>query len=289
MKRFIQYIAFLVMFFAIIFSVLIVNYKYCFDNQLQEQRRDKYSGEETLFLGSSHARDAFMNGVIPNSYNLASSGFSLEESYKELFSVITSGYKLKTVVVSMSPFSLRKTNQLPDVTNVVFDLKEKYGHNIIMNFLRNPGRKEFLFYLPHKKLTQHFVDQLNHKRLIISAKDEYHNHTSHTDHFYGLKYFKLINSLCRTNDIRLIYVVTPFSNVYNDYVDNDKQWNEDLSYLKAHAQDYEYYNFSKFFSSEKKDVINFSNGSHVNKHGAVPFTKYFNSTVLKSNSYIVKK
>lgn len=283
MKRFIQYVALLTFFFTIFLAFLLVDYSYCIDRQKSVVRRRNYSGEKIIFLGSSHARDAFKNGVIEDSYNLASSGFSLEESYKELVRVLSLNNNLRTVVVSMSPFSLRKTNKLPDVTNVVFDLRESYGNNIVKNYFCNPSRKEFMFYIPNTKELQHYRPQLDSIKLRGAARAEAYDHTLHTDHFYGLEYFLLINKLCKKSHIQLIYVVTPFSNVYNGYVANDKHWKEDLIYLKSHAKDYEFYDFSKYFSYEKEDVVNFCNGSHLNRNGALAFTKFFDVTVLKSN------
>ena len=84
MKKFTIYIFGLILTFTAVISPIIYVYKLNIDLTKHEFRRNNYKGQKIIFLGSSHGRDAFKDEIIDDSYNLASSGFSLKESYMEI-------------------------------------------------------------------------------------------------------------------------------------------------------------------------------------------------------------
>ena len=123
MKKFAIYVIGLFLTSIVIISPIIYVYKLNIDSLKHEFRRNNYKGQRTIFLGSSHGRDAFKDGIIENSFNLASSGFSLKESYMEILRLDKQNYLPQIYVISFSPFSLHITNDFPQKSNVVFDYK----------------------------------------------------------------------------------------------------------------------------------------------------------------------
>jgi hypothetical protein len=242
---------------------------------LQKIRRDGYNNEEIIILGSSHGRDGIHDGLIENSYNLSSSGFTLEESFKELIRLKNS-FPIKTVIVSFSRFSLHRTNSEPNKTNVVFDFEEN-GENILLNFFRNPSRKEFIlsknFMIRQNQKTQYFKPQVSEDKITVDGKIEYFSHSSSKDYF-GLKFLNKISDFCKKNNIRLVFVVFPLSSVYNEYLAQDKTWIEDLKLMRKKENYFEFYDYSKFFKSTLLNSKHFSDGSHLNSEGGYLFTSY---------------
>lgn len=143
MKKFAIYIFGLILTSTAVISPIIYVYFLNINLTKHEFRRNNYKGEKIVFLGSSHGRDAFKDGIIKGSYNLASSGFSLKESYLEILKLKKQNYSPHTYVISFSPFSLHITNENPKKSNVIFDLNLKYGKNPIINFLKTPQEKNF--------------------------------------------------------------------------------------------------------------------------------------------------
>ena len=282
MRNFLLYLSKATLVLLMFLSPILWIYNQNMSSNLQKLRRGGYDNEEVIILGSSHGRDGIHNGIIENSYNLSSSGFTLEESFKELIRLKDIQSPINTVIISFSPFSLHKTNSEPKKTNVVFDFEE-YGENLLLNFFRNPNRKEFVlstkFMNPQQIKTQYYKTQGSDEKIKIDGKTEYFSHASFKDYF-GLKYLEQISDFCSKNNIRLIFVVFPFSSVYNEYLSLDQTWNEDLKLMKNRSNYFEFYDFSRFFDFEPLDSKYFTDGSHLNSSGGLIFTKYIKEKIL---------
>ena len=280
MKKFTIYIFGLILTLIAVISPVIYVHKLNIDLTKQEFRRNNYKGQKIIFLGSSHGRDAFKDEIIDDSYNLASSGFSLKESYMEILKLEKQNYFPQTYVISFSPFSLHVTNENPKKTNVVFDLKLKFGKNPIINFFKNPSRKEFLKN-PYKKiLTQHYSVQLSEKEINIGSVDDGVESFLDEELKFGYPYFEKINQHCKENKIRLIYVITPFSSIYNNLIINNEIWVDDIKKITSKSKYYEIYDFSNYFGSAKKNSLNFANYSHLNLKGSILFTKMLKDSLF---------
>lgn len=280
MKKFTIYIFGLILTLIAVISPVIYVHKLNIDLTKQEFRRNNYKGQKIIFLGSSHGRDAFKDEIIDDSYNLASSGFSLKESYMEILKLEKQNYFPHTYVISFSPFSLHITNENPKKTNVVFDLKLKFGKNPIINFFKNPSRKEFLKN-PYKKiLTQHYSVQLSEKEINIGSVDDGVESFLDEELKFGYPYFEKINQHCKENKIRLIYVITPFSSIYNNLIINNEIWVDDIKKITSKSKYYEFHDFSNYFGSAKKNSLNFANYSHLNLKGSILFTKMLKDSLF---------
>jgi hypothetical protein len=282
MKKFLYRILLLLVCYFIIITPLVLVYDYNIDHSILSLKREKFNCERTVFMGSSHGRDAFLDGVIPDSYNLSSSGFTLEESSKELKRVVQECDTIETVVISFSVFSFRRTNTEPVSTNVIFDYKEAYGDNPYLSFFRNRSRKEFLKTISSNEDArfQHTKSQLPEEAISSLALRQYNRHTEVLgDERVALDYFEEILSLAREHNIRLIFVVTPFSTSYLEALERDQRWKADLELLRQRAStgSFEFYNFQDFFEGESPESKNFSDASHLNVTGAETFTRYLES------------
>ena len=282
MRNFLIYLFRTTLVLLMFLSPILWIYNQNLSSNLQNLRRGRYDNEEIIILGSSHGRDGIHNGIIENSYNLSSSGFTLEESFKELIRLKDIQSPINTVIISFSPFSLHKTNSEPHKTNVVFDFEE-YGENLLLNFFRNPNRKEFVlsekFLNPQQTKNQYNKTQGSEEIIKSKGKTEYFSHASSKDYF-GLKYLEQISDFCSKNNIRLIFVVFPFSSVYNEYLSQDKTWNEDLKFMRNRRNYFEFYDFSRFFDFEPLDSKHFADGSHLNSNGGIIFTNYIKKKFL---------
>lgn len=282
MKDFLIYLTKTTLVLIIFLSPILWVYNQNISSNLQKLRREGYDNEEIIILGSSHGRDGIYNGIIKNSYNLSSSGFTLEESFKELIRLKGIQSPVKTVIISFSPFSLHKTNSKPRKANVVFDFEE-YGENTVLNFFRNPNRKRFVssanFMITQQLKTQYFKTQGSEKKIEIDGKSEYFSHSSSKDYF-GLKYLEQISDFCSKNNIRLIFIVFPFSSFYNEYLSQDQIWSEDLKLMRNRSNYFEFYDYSRFFDYEPLDSIHFVDGSHLNSNGGLIFTKHIKEKFL---------
>lgn len=270
MIRFILFLIKLVGVSIILLIPVLMIYKVNLENSILNKRRKNYSGEKIIFLGSSHGRDAFMNGIIENSYNFSSSGFTFEESYKELLRLENENYVPKTVVLAISIFSIYRTNRIPKNTNIVFDYNKKYGHNLILNFFNNDGRKEFIKVPKLNFPLQHFTKQKSEKTISLSSNIEYKYHTTNRER-HGMFYLQKIGDFCKKHKIRLILLIPPFSKVYNSNIKNDTIVSKDLKQLKD-TTSFEFYDYSKMFENERFDSIHFIDGGHLNKFGSNLFT-----------------
>ena len=159
-------------------------------------------------------------------------------------------------IISFSPFTLHQTNKKPEKTNVVFSIYD-YGKNPFLNFINNPSRKEYLLTKKASK-TQYFKLQLNENQININSINQFKSHSS-TNERHAIEYFYKINNICKKNNIRLIYLVTPFPSGYNKFLDSSRFWKEDLNFMK-NSKDYEFYDFSKFFETESFDSLHFVDG-----------------------------
>ena len=290
MKKFTIYIIGLILTSTVIICPIIYVYKLNVDLSKHKFRRNNYKGQKIIFLGSSHGRDAFKHEIIEDSYNLASSGFSLKESYLEILKLDKQNYFPLTYVISFSPFSLHITNENPEKSNIVFDYNLKFGKNPIINFFKNPSRKEFLK-IPYKKTitTQHYLVQLSEKEINLESIDDGVELYLDEELNFGHPYFKKINQYCKENKIRLIYVVTPFSSVYNNLINNNEIWVDDIKKMTSKSKYYEFYDFSNYFGNAKKNSLNFANFSHLNLNGSIlPRKTIFISLVPIPLSFIIR-
>ena len=280
MKKFTIYIFGLILTLIAVISPVIYVHKLNIDLTKQEFRRNNYKGQKIIFLGSSHGRDAFKDEIIDDSYNLASSGFSLKESYMEILKLEKQNYFLHTYVISFSPFSLHITNENPKKSNIIFDLKLKFGKNPIINFFKNPSRKEFLKNPFKKTITQHYSVQLSEKDINIGSVDDGVESYLDKELKFGQPYFEKINQYCKENKIRLIYVITPFSSIYNNLISNNEIWVDDIKKMTLKSKYYEFYDFSNYFGNDKKNSLNFANYSHLNLNGSILFTKMLKDSLF---------
>lgn len=271
MRKFILFLIKLIVLVLLIISPFIHLYHTNLTNSLQEIRRKNYAGQEILILGSSHGRDGFYDGIIDNSHNLSSSGFTLEETFKEIIRLDKTIPRV--IMISFSPFSLNTANSKPRKSNVVFDFKSELGENPILSFFNNPSRKEYIRFSNKNQKTQYFKKQLSEKVIKIKSINEFKSHTLSKEKF-GLKFFYKINDYCKNNNIRLIYIVTPFSTYYNNLLDCNRTWKEDLKFMNKSNINYEFYDYSKFFDLEIQNTNHFIDGSHLNSKGGYLFTTY---------------
>ena len=224
MKGFVKFIIKLLLLVLVILSPIIYLYEINIDESKQNYRRNHYNGEKIIILGSSHSRDAIKDGIIEKSYNLSSSGFTYEETFKEIQRLDEEGIFPDVYLISFSPFSFHKTNKKPVKSNAVFDYRLEYGDNVWLNFFNNPSRKEFLKKPSDTIITQHFVRQLSQDKMSFHAIKETKKHTQ-SDQFFAKKYFDQINKYCKKKGIRLIYFVSPFSISYNELIKKMKDGN----------------------------------------------------------------
>ena len=280
MKKFTIYVIGLFLTSIVIISPIIYVYKLNIDSSKNEFRRNNYKGQRIIFLGSSHGRDAFKDDIIENSFNLASSGFSLKESYMEILRLDKQNYLPQTYVISFSPFSLHITNDSPQKSNVVFDYKLDFGKNPIINFFKNPSRKEFLKIPNTKIITQHYSVQLSENEINLESVDDGVESYLDEELKFGQPYFEKINQYCKENKIRLIYIVTPFSSVYNSLINNNEIWVNNIKKMTSKSKYYEFYDFSNYFGNAKKNSLNFANYSHLNSNGSILFTKMLKDSLF---------
>ncbi|MDC1393461.1 hypothetical protein N8340_02160 [Flavobacteriaceae bacterium] len=279
MRNFIYLFSKLFLLVLLLLFPVICFYNFKISKNIQNIRRSGYNNEEILILGSSHGRDGIHDKIIKNSYNLSSSGFSLEETYMELIRLEKYHVLPKTIIVSFSPFSLHKTNSKPKKTNIVFDVVKDYGYNPTLSFFRNSSRKEILF-SPVSKKTQYFNNQLSEEEIDMKSKNDYYSQTSFSKVNYGFKFLFQISNYCKNNKIRLIFIVFPLPTNYTKLLQENETWREDLLFMNNNKIYFEFYDFSNFFESELLDSTHFVDGSHLNSIGGLLFTKYLRKNLF---------
>jgi hypothetical protein len=284
MGSFLKYLFKLTLMVVVFLLPILLIYNKNLSNSEKEIRRSNYENQEILILGSSQARLGVLDGIIENSYNLAFSSFSLEETYMELIRLKNIHVFPKTVIISFSPYSLHETNTSLYGRNI-FD-EYNYGKNIVVNFFQNPNRKDIIIpsyssisrvgIEPQKKNTEEEID-LNAKKTYLARKGWYSNNK-------GLEYFELINNYCRKHRIRLIYMVFPFSSAFNNYLSNEEIWINDLNFMKNENNNFEFYDFSKYFLDVPFEPEYFRDATHLNSNGSLIFTEYINELLFNFKS-----
>lgn len=277
MRNFITYIIKLTLFVTFLFVPILFTYNLNTKNNIHELRRDQYKCEEIVFMGSSHGRDAFNPNIIKNSYNLSESGFSFEETFKEIKETVLRNCdnSVKVVVISFSVFSLRNTNLLPRRTNVKFNTIR--NPNVLLDFFLNENRSSLIGFnfLEDPKFRNQNI-QITEEQIKKFYPREFNTHTNDISEIrYGQSFFNEIIKLKKKLGFRLIFIVTPFVREYNSLLNEYSFWEEDKSVMRKFHDDgtIEFYDYSSFFISELNHYSYFVDSSHLSEKGSKIFTE----------------
>lgn len=252
---------------------------------------------ETLILGHSQAECALNDSLIQGSKNLAQGGEAYFYTYQKLRKLLPENPQVKTVFLSFSNNQVEKkmdewtyddkhlSNYFPKYSGQLdfedYTLLMKYNPKEVLSGELKALKNNFSFILKNQKsylsnnnwggylyLKRNKIDSLLKANYIRTLKKE----TTDEISIINLNYLKKIVSLCKQNNVKLVFFRTPIHRVlfdsYNEknfQIIRNEQFNE-VVFLDFHD--------FKLNNDEYGDF------NHLNFKGAKKFSMHFN-TILQ--------
>ena len=308
MRRFILKVLFFtlpLMAFLLAAELLLRNIPNAYSTKLENFVKKK--GEiETLVLGSSHNLRAVNPHILgDNSYSMAMVAQPLQIDKRILKEHVKEMPRLKTVVLSISYFSLSKEmtdgetfNRLPfyhffydmDFPELAFTSSKRYSLLATTN-LRDALSKIHKYYVKRKAGV--VADELGWMgaggtKLLTSqfprdARSAFKRHEDgSTDFKKNLNELKDIISLSKEFGFRIIFVNTPKSPDYNHLLNREKQGliDAEIQKLVKSQSNILYLNLQ---DDPSFSLADFRNSDHLNNSGAEKFSRLLHGYLVTGN------
>lgn len=253
-------------------------------------------GTETVVLGSSHTYYGVVADSMPNTLNLANISQAFEYDYRVLDRYIDSLPSLRRVIIPVSyfsffdaPFETTDNRNLETYYRLYLDI-DKY-HRLsradfeICSFPSYSGKlKSFLM---HKQGPQtsskgfglDYLGRQNEEHIKSTAQTaaERHSNMANGNEAYQRLWFEKLIEMCIDRGVQPLLITTPVTRYYAKLLDN-KQVERTRYLVQLYRQKYSlpYYDFSE---AEGFTYDDFHDADHLNRDGAIKFTRLLNSAL----------
>lgn len=229
-----------------------------------------YNKQSTLFMGSSHGRDAINDSLLNDAYNISSSFQTLEENYKILSDILQKN-KPEKVIISFSPFSLHQTNIQPRLTEQYYFFPHNID-NIVYNYFKDSSKKTKILpnvKFPPKIVTPEDFKKATKTRMIHVIDNDINN--------FGLPFLHKIIELRNEHGFDLIFYTSPFTKEYSKAMRSFDYWEKDKAFMKELALEkkFDYFDFEMHFQDTTNYYKFFKDPDHLNPKGRHLFTEHF--------------
>lgn len=303
MKCFIKRVLlFIALFTFLSYFVNLLFIRIVFSKSLIERTRTQYIEEghtaSILVMGDSHAKHGIDPEIIGSCFNYAGLGENYLQTYFRLNKLIEDPtFSASVILLQIDLHSfLTLTNRIGnefhwknyidfiklaiDMQNPVFIEDWAIGNlfSYVTGSARNLPTLEVLIGLrnPSKLISGHAYSSIDHS--LLTAEEQNHqaemrvNRQFQRTHYIddvSLEYFNLILNLCDANEIQVILISYPITNIYYEYVSalitQEELLNCVDSIVKNHSCIVEHLNYLSLFWG--KDSL-FMNSDHLNSSGA---------------------
>lgn len=257
----------------------------------------KYGREtETVVLGSSHTYYGVVADSMPSTLNLANISQAFEYDYRVLDRYIDSMPSLQRVIIPVSyfsffdtPFETTDNSNLETYYRLYLDI-DKY-HRLsradfeICSFPSYSGKLKSLLMRKQGPQTSakgfglDYTGKQSEKQIKSTAETAAVRHTNMTNgnESYQRKWFEKLIELCISKGVKPVLITTPVTKDYINLLDNTQlERTQYLTQLYCKKYDIPFYDFSQ---AEGFTYDDFHDGDHLNRDGAIKFTRLLNNAL----------
>lgn len=255
-------------------------------NKIDYLYNSKNQEYDVMFLGSSRVNNHFVPAIFNEqgykTYNFGITRSRLDESALMLKLMVERNYKIKNLIVQVD-LNINTNDHSEDIRSLF--MPYIYFSKTIREHYKNIPEYHKLLYIPFYRYMNYdnrigfegTFDAAIHKKSNVFDNDGFNALTksqkklvpADLSKYYPKrnKAYEEIKAICKKNNIRLIAMTTPMcmSTINRDY----------FNHIKAVYP--EIYNFENAVTDDKY----FATCGHMNKAGAIEFTKFVFKTLFK--------
>jgi hypothetical protein len=254
---------------------------------------------ETLILGSSHSYYGLNPEYITSfSFNASHISQSIDYDYAifEKFNDQLSG--LKTILIPIDYFTFYSRTSVGVENWRVKNYEIYYGinksclpkdHSELLSFKFNVNLKRAFNFITSRNKTSITCSDLGYGNIFRDQKDlqktgilaaKRHTYTDETLFSENVTIIKKFIAYTKENDIKILFYTSP---AYKTYTDNLKlyQLSKTINTIKGLIEENEHCSYLNFLTDKDFQSMDFRDADHLNKNGAIKFSKKINS-ILKN-------